>query len=251
MTRRFAGVLMVAMVLATASPSAAQTRVTVDWLKTLVWTNDSPAGDAFTGTREHLTSVVNAIAADTALVSPMLLFFAAQTAFSLNRLEDAAFLFYAAQLRASFDFSRYDIPGTPETGDTARYLSFLRKTIGHNVNSAIMVQPKQFATVMDRLERWTVVPSPQAYYPEFANAKGFRTPAAKWPSMAATFKGRFMVEFGRKQARLLQDAQYFEAFKIVQAMNLGRMSDTPANRTRFQKANEEMVAAEKRLFPTK
>ncbi len=88
-------------------------------------------------------------------------------------------------------------------------------------------------------------------YPEFANAKGFKTPAAKWPSMAATIKGRFMVEFGRKQARLLQDAQYFEAFKIVQAMNLGRMTDTPANRTRFQKANEEMVAAEKRLFPGK
>ncbi len=242
---------MMALLLGVASPALAQTRVTVEWLKTLVWTNDSPAGDAFTGTPAHLTTVVNAITADTSLVSPMLLFFASQTAFSLNRLEDAAFLFYAAQLRASFDFSRYYIPGTPETGDTARYLSFLRKTIGHNVNSAIMVQPKQFATVMDRLERWTVVPSPQAFYPEFANAKGFKTPAAKWPSMAATIKGRFMLEFGRKQARLLQDAQYFEAFKIVQGMNLGRIPDTPADRDRFQKANEEMVAAEKRLFPTK
>jgi len=59
------------------------------------------------------------------------------------------------------------------------------------------------------------------------------------------------LEFGRKQARLLQDAQYFEAFKIVQAMNLGRITDTPANRRRFQKANEELVAAEKRLFPAK
>ena len=154
-------------------------------------------------------------------------------------------------MRASFDFSRYDIPGTPDAGDTARYLSFLRKTIGHNVNSAIMLQPKQFAAVVDRLERWTVVPSPQAFYPEFANAKGFKTPVAKWPSMAATLKGRFMLEFGRKQARLLQDGQYFEAFKIVQAMNLGRMTDTPANRERFQKANEEMAAAEKRLFPAK
>ncbi len=251
MTRRFGMVGVLVAALLTAAPASAQTKVTVDWLKTLVWTNDSPAGDAFTGTREHLTTVVNAIVADTSLVSPMLLFFSAQTAFSLNRLEDAGFLFYAAQLRASFDFSRYDIPGTPETGDTARYLSFLRKTIGHNVNSAIMLQPKQFSAAMDRLERWTVVPSPRAYYPEFANAAGFKTPAAKWPAMAATLKGRFMLEFGRKQARLLQDAQYFEAFKIVQAMNLGRIPDTPANRARFQKANEEMAAAEKRLFPAK
>ncbi len=243
------GVLVAALL--TTAPASAQTKVTTEWLKTLVWTNDNPAGDAFTGSREHQTTVVNAIVADASLVSPMLLFFAAQTAYSLNRLEDAALLFYGAQLRASFDFSRFDIPNTPDTGHTARYLSFLRKTIGANVNSAIMLQPKRFAAAIERLERWNVVPSPQAFYPEFANANGFKTPAEKWPSMAATLKGRFMLEFGRKQARLLQDAQYFEAFKIVQAMNLGQVTDTPANRDRFQKANEEMVAAEKRLFPAK
>lgn len=251
MTRRavVVGVLMVTLVMRGASQASAPTRVTVEWLKNLVWTNDHPAGDAFTGSREHLTTIVDAIVADSALVSPMLLFFAAQTAFSLNRLEDAALLFYGAQLRTSFDFSRYDIPNTPDSGDTARYLGFLRKTIGANINSAIMLQPKRFAAVIDRLDRWQVVPSPQAFYPEFANAKGFKTPAATWPSMAATLKGRFMLEFGRKQARLLQDAQYFEAFRFVQAMTLGQMADTPANRARFQKANEEIVAAEKRLFP--
>lgn len=246
------GLVLTALLTAGALPARAAQgpqRVTVEWLKSLNWTNDNPAGDAFIGSRDQLTTIVNAIVTDTTLVSPMLLFFAAQTAFTLGRLEDAGFLFYAAQVRASFDFSRFDVPGTPETGDTARYLSFLRRTIGNNINPVLMSQPPRFAAAINRLETWPVVPSLQAFYPEFANAKGFKTPAAKWPSMGATIKGRFMLEFGRKQARLLQDSQYFEAFKFVQSMRLGQSPDTPANRERFQKANEAMEAAEKRLFP--
>lgn len=253
MTRRrlFAGVVMAALLLGGAGQAQAQTKVTVEWLRSLKATDGDPAGDGFIGSSAELTRTVDAIVADQSLVSPMLLFWASKTAFGLKRIEDAAFLFYAAQLRAAFDFSRYDVSNTPDGNNTATYLGHLRRTIGQSVSPAIMLKPASFAAVVDRLERWTLMPSPRAYYPEFADAKGFKAPAERWPSMAATLKGRFMVEFGRRQARLLKDGPYFEAFQFVQAMTQGLISDTPANRERFQKENERMEAAEKRLFPRK
>jgi len=243
--------VLAAVVMAGAGPATAQTRVTAEWLKTLKYSAGDKSGDAFTGSGVELTRTVDAIVADPSMVSPMFLFFASKTAFNLNRIEDAAFLFYAAQLRAAFDFSRFQVNGTPDGDNAATYLGFLRRAIGNSVSPAIMLKPAGFTNVVDRLERWTLIPSAQAYYPEFVDAKGFKTPAEKWPGMAATLKGRFMVEFGRRQARLLKDGQYFEAFQFVQAMNQGLISDTPANRERFQKENERMEAAEKRLFPTK
>jgi len=253
MTRRWsiAWGLVLVLFAGAMSPSLAQTRVTADWLKSLKTSANDPTGDAFTGSRAELTRTLDAILADPSMVSPMYLFFASKTAFNLSRLEDAAFLFYASQLRAAFDFSRFEINGTPDGNNAATYLGFLRKTIGQSVNPAIMLKPVNFANAIDRLDRWTLVPSPQAFYPEFADAKGFKTPAEKWPSMAATLKGRFMVEFGRRQSRLLKDGPYFEAFQFVQAMNQGLIENTPANQARFQKENEAMAAAEKRLFPTK
>jgi hypothetical protein len=253
MVRRAGAVLLLVagIVAGHAGQAAAQTRVTADWLKSLKTTSNDPSGDAFTGSSVEQTRAVDAIVADSSMVSPMYLFFASKTAFNLSRLEDAAFLFYAAQLRAAFDFSRFDIANAPDGNNAATYLGFQRRTIGNSVSPAIMLKPATFGTVIDRLERWTLVPSPQAFYPEFVDAKGFKAPTEKWPSMAATLKGRFMVEFGRRQARLLKDGQYFAAFQFVQAMNQGLISDTPQNRERFQKENEAMLAAEKRLFPAR
>lgn len=64
-----------------------------------------------------------------------------ETAFTLNRVEDAAFLFSAAQLRAAFDFDRHDVARQPDGGNAATYLGFLRETIGMSVNPAIMREP--------------------------------------------------------------------------------------------------------------
>jgi TonB family protein len=235
-----------------ADVAAAQTaprRVTVDFLKSLKATSNDPSGDAFVGSRAELASLVDAIAADSSLVSPMYLFLASKTAFTLNRTGDAAFLFYAAQLRGAFDFERYNVASRPDGNNAATYLGFLRQTIGMSVNPAIMREPALFSSVMDRLDRWEVVPSPQAFYPEFADAKGFKVPADQWPAAAAKLKQGFMTQFGRRQARLLNDPEYFEAFRFVQAMNFGEQPETPDNRARFQKNLAIMNAAEARLFP--
>ena len=233
-----------------STPAQAPPRVTIEMLKGLKSTSNDPAGDQFGGSREALTQVVDAIVNDSSLVSPMYLFLASKTAFNLNRVADAAFLFYAAQLRTAFDFERLSAADPRADGNNAAtYLGFLRQTIGGSVNPAIMREPKQFAAVMDRLDAWPLVPAREAYYPEFDTAKGFKVPPERWADTAATIKNGFMTQFGRRQARLLNDAEYFEAFRFVQSMNFGELPATPDNRDRLQKDMATMKAAEARLFP--
>ena len=232
-----------------ASRGNAVPQVTVEWLKSLKATSNTPSGDAFVGSREELTRIVDAIVADSSLVSPMYLFFASKTALTLGRVADAGFLFYAAQLRAAFDFERLDVSRRPDGNNAATYLGFLRHTIGEIVNPAIMREPKQFAAVMDRLDRWELAPSPQAYYPEFEPLKGFKIPPEQWKKTADDLKTEFMTVFGRRQARLLNDPEYFAAFRFVQSMNFGEVPDTAENRARFKKSTATMDAIEARLFP--
>ena len=223
-------------------------RVTVEWLKSLKTTSNNPSGDGFVGSPEELGRAVDAIVTDTSLVSPTYLFIASKTALTLNRVEDAGFLFYAAQLRTAFDFERYDAPRQPDGNNAATYLGFLRQTIGESVNPAIMREPARFTSAMNRLDRWELVPSRQAYYPEFA-ANRFKTAPETWAASAAALKDRFMTQFGRRQARLLNDPEYFAAFRVVQAVNLGELPPTAENRARFLKGTAAMEAAELRLFP--
>jgi TonB family protein len=132
--------------------------------------------------------------------------------------------------------------------ESATYLGFLLQTIGMSVNPAIMREPKMFASVVTRLDRWEIVPSRDAFYPEFPASTKLKLPPEKWPETAAIIRKNFMSVFGR-QARLLNDREYFEAFRFVQSMNLGEVSSTPENRARFEKSMAAMEAAEKRLFP--
>jgi hypothetical protein len=237
-------------VLLTIAPLPPQPpRVTIDWLKSLKATSNDPAGDGFIGSRDDLTRTVDAIVGDSSLVSPMYLFIASKTALTLNRVEDAGFLFYAAQLRTAFDFERYDVSRQPDGNNAATYLGFLRQTIGASVNPAIMREPAHFTAVMDRLDRWALVPSRRAFYPEFEEAKDFKTAPGTWAASAASIKEGFMRQFGRRQARLLNDPEYFEAFRFVQAMNLSELPATAANRERFEKCLATMESAERRLFP--
>jgi hypothetical protein len=230
-------------------PQAPPQGVTVEWLKSLKSTSNDPSGDAFIGSRDQLSQSIDAMVRDSSLLSPMYLFMASKTALTLDRLEDAAFLFYAAQLRATFDFDRYDVARQPDGNNAATYLGFLRETIGMSVNPAIMREPARFAAVIDRLDRWELVPSRQAFYPDFESAKGFKMPAETWAKSAAAIKDRFMTQFGRRYARLLNDREYFDAFRFMQAMNLGELPMNKANGERLQKSMATMETIERRLFP--
>lgn len=246
--------LVIGVALALGGPAGAKAddamrsqRITIDLLKSLKSTANDPSGDAFGGSREDLTRLIDAMVQDASLVSPTYLFLASKTAFTLGRLEDAAFLFYAAQLRAKFDIDRYGM-STQSADSPAIYLGFLRQTIGESVNPAVMREPATFAAVVKRLEQWEIVPSPQAFYPEFESKPKFKVPPEQWTSHAASLRTEFMSVFGR-QSRLLNDREYFEAFRFVQAMNFGEVPSTSENQARFAKSMAAMESAEKRLFP--
>ena len=64
--------------LGAGAQSAAPPRVTLELLKSLKSTSNDPAGDAFTGSRAERTAVVDAIVADSSLVSPTYFFLAAK-----------------------------------------------------------------------------------------------------------------------------------------------------------------------------
>jgi TonB family protein len=236
--------------LSAATASAQPAPLSVERLRALTASANDPAGDAFTGTEAALARVIDAMAADSSLVGPMQLFLASNTALRLGRVEDAAFFFYAAQIRTAFDVERFDVPPRADGNNAATYLGFLRHTIGEQVNPAIMRDPAAFAAVVGRLERWEPVPSPQAYYPEFPNAAP-KLPRAQWVASGAAIKERFLTEFGRRTRTLLADREFFAAFIAVQTISLGTAPPAPGDDARLAQALERMAAAESRLFPAR
>ena len=108
-------ILVVAIVVATLSVEAQGARLTAARLKALKASSNDPAGDAFVGSRESLMPLIDDFVADSSMASPMFHYFAANTAFRLGRIEDSAFLFYAAQLRRAVDFQRYNISSLTAT----------------------------------------------------------------------------------------------------------------------------------------
>jgi hypothetical protein len=223
--------------------------LTIARLKALTSTSNDPAGDSFVGQPRELRALVDAFVADTSLVSPMMLFMASNTAMRLGQVEQAGFLFYAAQIRMAFDFDRFEISPRPDGNNAATYLAFLNETTGMSVNPALMREPKQFAAVIGRLETWEVVPAAGAHYPEFAEAKGFKLPRQGWAARGREIRDDFLARFGRRMAQLLADPQYAAALRFVQDVNAGRIEDNDATRAQMQANREKMAAAEARMFP--
>lgn len=241
-------ILVVVIVVATLSVEAQSARLTAARLKALKASSNDPAGDAFVGSRESLMPLIDDFVADSSMASPMFLYFAANTAFRLGRIEDSAFLFYAAQLRRAVDFQRYNISPEPDGNNAVTYLMFLNETTGMSINPAIMRQPAQFSSVIARLEKWEIVPAAQAHYPEFAEAKGFKLPAAQWPELARKTKQGFMEAFGKRMVTLLSDKEYFEAFIFVQKVNLGEIKESKETLERYLKMEDLMETIEGRLL---
>jgi TonB family protein len=233
----------------TAQSPSKPARLTIAQLKALQATSNDPAGDSLVGPSEELRGIVDALVADTSVAGPMLLFFASNTALRQGQVEQAAFLFYAAQIRAAFDFDRYNVSSKPDGSNAATYLGFLKQTIGMSVNPAIMREPAQFAAVMTRLEQWEVVPAADAYYPEYERTPRIKLPRARWAARGRDIKEDFLTKFGRRTVRLLADPEYLEALRFIQDLNHGKVELSDANRTRMNASLATMAAAEARVFP--
>jgi TonB family protein len=232
-----------------AAPALAQTSgVTAARLAGLKATVNDPAGDAFVDTPAALDALLDALAADTSRLGPMQLFLASNTALRRGRVEDAGFFFFAAQIRAAFDFDRFDVSPRADGNNAATYLGFLRQTVGSQVNPAVMKERRAFAAVVARLERWDPVPAADAYYPEFEKAR-LKLPQARWAETAASLKTQFLTTFARRTLTLLNDDEYHRALLDVQAVTLAATDPGPGALDRVSKGFERMAAVEARLFP--
>ncbi|MBN1909293.1 MAG: hypothetical protein JW818_06115 [Pirellulales bacterium] len=170
--------------------------------------------------------------------SSFALIVAALVAYGEGRLEDSAFLFYAGQLRASFD--KVCFPPRGQGGDNPFLaIGAMCAQYGGEINSAVMKKPKVYAKAIDRLEKWNPK-APKDYDP------GYKFTIRKTEKEATEAEKVHRAEYikGMKGvATLLNDKEYFAAFKVVQAYNLSPLDNHPTEEV--QKARKTMVRIEK------
>lgn len=141
-----------------------------------------------------------------------LYFLASNYAISLDRVEDAGFLFFAGQARGAIEL--YMHPAPP--GGAGSALGALRHTIGSVVNPAIM-QPRVYSNIVSRFDTWEVIPHPNYDFPwdKTNNQKSAKELAHKGSEIKSS-----MLTHMKPMADLLGIPEYYKAFKTIQDYNL-------------------------------
>lgn len=170
------------------------------------------------------------------------LFLASAIAMSVERLEDAAFLFYAAQMRMRYDLVRF--PASAQGGDGPGVaLGAISYQLGAEINPAVMRTPASFSKVVERVKAWEPAALP-GYNPGWEHGAQHEADAKR---QLAEHRTAFVKQFGGLST-LLNDPEYFAAFKVVQDFNFAPYEEQQlANRATEKKAAEEkMLAIEKK-----
>jgi hypothetical protein len=171
--------------------------------------------------------------------SAFVLFLGAGAAFKEKRLEDSAFLFYAGQLRARFDKECF--PPVGQGGDSPfTAISALSYELGAAINPAAMAEPQTFAKAMARIKKWNPKASKE-YNPgyEFSERKSEEDALAATKSKRSEFIDRMS-----DLATLLNDQEYFAAFRVVQAYNFA-LDDKGPTQDAYDQAMKTMGRIEK------
>lgn len=172
-------------------------------------------------------------------VSAVLLYTASGVALRERQLEDAGFLFYVARFRAQFDKALFPPTGT---GGNSPMVLFgaLQQQLGSAINPALMGEPQVFAKVLARVKSWQPK-VPEGYAPgwEFSQKENEEKAAASIQEGRA----KFLDGMGGICA-LLQDDEYFAAFKVAQAYNSKPPAEKPTKEA-FDTAMKTMSRVEK------
>ena len=156
-----------------------------------------------------------------------------------KHLENSAYLFYAAQLRARFDEQCFPPKGTG--GDSPLVLfAALSQTVGSTVNPAIAGQPKLFEKVLDRLKQWKPK-AQESYHPGYEfNARITEQAAHE----AAKENREDFLNHMTGYCTLLNIPEYFAAHRTVRAFKLGVDGKQPSEEA-ADKAVETIIRIEK------
>jgi hypothetical protein len=172
-------------------------------------------------------------------ISTLTLYLAAKTALQEDRLEDSAFLFYAAQLRARFDRECFP-PQARGSADPLVAYEPVSQALGGAINPQVMAKPKIFARALARLEKWTPK-APREYSPGYEFTERKTEPEAQ--KLAQQHRTEFISRMTGLSS-LLNDEEYFAAFRVIQAQNLGD-SDKRPTREAVDQATDIMKRLEK------
>jgi len=169
-----------------------------------------------------------------------ILLLGAGVALNEKRLEDSAFLFYAGQLRAQFDKECFPPKGTGGDSPFVAY-SALFQQYGSAINPAVMAEPKVFAKAIERLKNWNPK-APKEYDPsyEFTERKSEKDANEAVKQNRTEFLSRLSG-----LSSLLNDAEYFTAFRVVQAYNKASDDKRRPTNEEKEKATETMKRIEK------
>lgn len=173
--------------------------------------------------------------------SALLLFIGSSTALKRKRLEDCAFLFYAGQLRARFDKVCFPPVGQGGNSPFVAYAA-LSHQLGSVINPTVMAQPKVFAKAIDRVKKWTPR-APEEYDPgyEFADRETEEDAHKRAEKQRREFISRMSG-----LSTLLNNAEYFAAFRVLQAYNLGAEDGAaPPTKDEMEKATKVMKGIER------
>jgi len=145
-----------------ASPSIASP-LTAKLIESLRATANDPGGDYFIASANSKRRLSSAFVEDNSKSDPTSLYLAANTAYRIGELKEAAFSFTAAQIRKAFDYKRYGL-GKANGDNIQTYWGFLNQALVSPLNTAISRSPREFSEVVDMLGKWQVVPADDALY---------------------------------------------------------------------------------------
>jgi hypothetical protein len=217
----------------TAASLSITSPLTAKLIESLRATANDPGGDYFIASHEDQKNIVSAFVEDNSKSDPTCLYLAANTAYRIGEIKEAAFLFYAAQIRKRFDYKRYGL-GNANGSDVQTYWGFLNQALGESLNQAITRSPREFSEVVDMLGKWQVVPADDALYVKTMYG-AYVLPKSQWQATADSIKKDFMDNYGYKWKQFLSNPENAEALFFVQDYNFNKIPHTPENTLKFQK----------------
>lgn len=195
----------------------------------------------FKGGNEGQKAALEMALANVASADPTTMYMAAAVACKAGKLEDAAFLYYAAQMRARFDVQRFRVTGGGGVGSLYGALS---NQVGELVNPAIVRDPQALAAALTRVEGWNVQPS-GSYDPGWKVGDSAKMNGDEEAALSKALKDDAMSHL-RPMSALLSDPEYFSAFMTFQAFNLAPFKEQqdPNRITEKERAEETLLKIE-------
>lgn len=220
---------------ATTAPAATHATALPASTHALRWDGNS-RNIHFSGTPAQQKQALDSVLAHTGDSETTSLLLAANTALKLKRLEDAGFLYNAAQIRRTADLARF--PPLPEERDWLQRMDALRIETGNHINTSLLDEPASYVRVVKRLSRWSCETG-KGYLPSWRSQRQ-NTDSDCRPV------GKERVRAMQDVATLMAIPEYAEAAQLAKyyVTSSASVRSLPGLKARYQKALAEMQRIE-------